>query len=170
VTKPPRADDKKAIKQWTDKQLDALDEVDDATMAWAEREPYRRGVSSRLSVRANVLTNLQALTLLASNYLLDHFAWKKLSKRKDVGLLNRAADYAADDARRIIALWKEHGIRPHQKQKSLAAEIAAERHLRLTGMSLSDEDRDDLEKKVERRITHPSGISRAKRRGRPRSS
>ena len=40
---------KLSLIEWTIKQLDDLDKADDVTMAWAEREPYRRRLAWWLS-------------------------------------------------------------------------------------------------------------------------
>ena len=160
---------KLSLIEWTIKQLDDLDKADDVTMAWAEREPYRRRLAWWLSESRRHLDNMRAAALLAGHGLLDRLAWVKPPKRKKSNRLNRAAEYCTDDARRIKALWEAKDCTP-PKVNAVAAEVAVERHVRLTGMHLSEEERHNLVDKVTRRLEKPSGPSRVERKHRVRAS
>jgi hypothetical protein len=161
------------LVEWTLKQLDDLDEADDATVAWVSREPYRHRAPWGLSEIHYHLDNLRAAVLLAGHGLLNRLAWVKPRSRK-TELLDRAAEYCADDARRIKALWQANKLTPPKVNDS-AAEVAVERHvrltverrLRLTGKCWSDEERLTLADKVIRRLLKPSGPSRAERAKHP---
>lgn len=161
-----REDKVEDLTGWTIKQLDDLDEADDATMAWAKREPYRRRAVWWLSKSRRHLDNWRAAALLAGHGLLDRLAWVKPPKRKKADPLNRAADYCADDARRIKALWEANKLTPRKVNRT-AAEIAVERHVRLTEKYLREEERYTLENKVFGRLEKPSGPSRAERAKHP---
>ena len=157
MNKLPRDDNAEEVTEWTIRQLDEAD--DDDEMAWVEREPYRRGVLSVFSAFRRLRANIRALALLASEGLLDNLAWAEPPKPKKADPLDGAANYAADDAWRIKALWKANRLRP-LPGKVTAAEVAVERHLRISGLR---GDKDKLVQKVIRRLDPASGPSRAER-------
>jgi hypothetical protein len=167
VTTLPPANKPKEIIAWTIRQLDLADDGDDLS-----REPYRSRVAWLQSEFHRTQSNVLAIALLAGGRVLNNLAWLKPAKRKKANPLDRAADFAAADVRQIRALWKAHGLNPLPERAFngdlvgttlTAEEVAVERHLRITGMRISQEERDILVQKVSRRVDKPSGPSRASR-------
>lgn len=170
MTTLPRADKPKEVTDWTIGLLDLAQDDDDDDLLC--REPYRSQVAQWLSEIRRTQSNMLAIALLAGGRVLNNLAWLKPAKRKKANPLDRAADNAAADVRHIRALWKAHGLKPLPERAFngdlvgttlTAEEVAVERHLRITGLRLNREERDDLVRKVSRRVEKPSGPSRASR-------
>ncbi len=173
----PRADKPAEILEWTTEQLDKLDEAEDTTAAWAEREPYKGGVSRLLSMtreeRENIKNVLKALDpghrLKVREYgRLTELLRPPKGERGKYPRRPNVLDFAVDDSWRIIAVWKQHKLSP-ALGKITPEEIAVERLCRMCGMDASDEQKHELAEKVWQRRTHPSGTTGAQRRRRTNS-
>jgi hypothetical protein len=171
------------------RQLDDMDEAEDATMAWAERWPYRSRVTrlrSALCAHREALERLKPILaameprlphqrlsvgLIRRQGLLDHTPPK--SKRGKYPRKSNPLDLAVDDTKRLRDLL------PKVTTEQIAL-IAAERHLRLVNDWCTVDrldDPKDLEEEwaectqnelrkfadeVHDRWQHPSGRKKAK--------